>query len=119
MTKQKGLPPYFREYLDERFAHVLEKIEGNKSTVSKQYSTITKELKRLNGDVADIKMYKMNAEALQRAYIPRFEKMETVYERVKSLWWKALLAILIAMLIWIKESRTAVVNLLLTFIEFF
>ena len=46
MTKQ--LPAYFKEYLDERFSHVVSKIKEVKTDVS----DLGDEMKKMNGSVA-------------------------------------------------------------------
>ena len=47
MATQSKLPAYYKEYLDERFNHVVERIDG----VCSEANGIKKELKRMNGSI--------------------------------------------------------------------
>lgn len=104
----KELPTYFREYLDERFAHVVSKI----IETGKDINCIADEIKKLNGSVLDLhlRVNKIDYSANQnlRLYVPQFREVRKKVNHHQRYIICLLVAILLLGLLFLKETNNPV-----------
>ena len=113
----KTLPPYFKDYLDERFNHVIENIEGVKTEVVE----VKVEVKRINGTLIETascltEQTKRN-KMMTDLYIPQFKTTQAEVGKINTKFIRIVFIMFALGIFWIKESRDFIVNMLIGLIS--
>ena len=109
MPDNKKLPSYFKEYLDERFDHVIHKIND----VNEKVTRMDKHLDKMNGDMVGVKKESIKNSLMREQKIEEIKelkKMTKVNTRTIRL---MIFAFVVGSFVWIKESRDFVISVLL------
>jgi hypothetical protein len=108
----KKLPPYFKEYLDEKFSHVV----GEVTSVKAETVKINAHLTVLNGTVADLVQTKNKNQHIQKEKLAEFEKVKKKVSSNRNKIRYIVFAMILGSLVWVKESRDLFLSLIMQFI---
>ena len=95
MTKQ--LPGYFKNYLDEKFAHTDDKI----NVVDAKVNGVQKELESVNGCVQELIKQEVKSDQLRKTLIPDYQKTK----KKVSLLIVSVIILTVLFILFVEESR--------------
>ena len=107
-SMSKQLPAYFKDYLDEKFEHTNDKING----LTEEVSGVKEELKKINGDIVSMKEEQARVVMTQKIKQPLLDKtVRGVKENRRRIWYIGVFIVL-GSFIWIKESRDLLLSVI-------
>jgi hypothetical protein len=106
----RKLPAYFREYLDERFMHVIGKI----GDVEEEVIFVKNELKRMNASVSKVKnglnKVRVKSNHLSSKYIPDYKKTKKMADRNRKIILLGGFALVLVLALTVKESGGEIIK---------
>lgn len=96
------LPVGYEKYFDAKFENTDNKING----VDEKVNGVVKEMKKLNGSVADLKIQEIKSAGLRKTFIPDYKKTKKKVNIIGI----AVIVLVIMFILLVEESRVVLIT---------